>query len=163
MKIKHLIAVFLLAGSLYAATTFDNSSGVGYVDAATLMQSFSWNPSTLNNRAAQITFSYDNYSWYFCTCSTPNGSYGQSIVVSSTIPVSSTIQYQGGSVIGANIGGYSGPEVDTGATPQLGDNCSVIVRRNKYAGTLTSVMNTGGTSGLYGRYAPRNQMAQLWP
>ena len=161
------ISILLLANSLclYAATTCDTSTGLGYVDAATLQQSFGWNPNALNRYAPSITFSYDDYEWYVCTCNTNAGAYQQSVIVTQTTPLASIIAYSGANVIGANLNGYSGAAVKTGTTPQIGGTCSVEVHRNVYGGTFTSVMWTGGEVGVFGKTSQPSgiKSAQLYP
>jgi hypothetical protein len=144
------ILLFATSLCLYAATTCDISTGLGYVDAATLQRVFGWNPQALNRYAPSLTFSYDDYEWYYCTCNTNAGAYKQSVIVTQTTPIASTIAYSGANVIGATLIGYSDAAVQTGTTPEMGGTCSVQVRRNVYSGTFTSVMATGGQVGVYG-------------
>lgn len=157
------ISILLLATSLclYAVTTYDTSTGVGYVDAATLEQGFGWNQTQLNRYAGSLTFSYDDNEWYYCTCNTNAGAYQQSVIVTQTTPIASVIAYSGANVIGANLNGYSGPTVQTGTTPQIGGTCSVQVHRNVYSGTFTSVMWTGGQTALFGKSGTKS--AELYP
>jgi hypothetical protein len=161
------ISILLLANSLclYAVTTYDTSTGVGYIDAATLQQGFQWNQGQLNRYAGSLTFSYDDNQWYYCTCNTNGGAYQQSVIVTQTTPIASVIGYSGSNVTGANLNGYSGPTVQTGTAPQIGGTCSVQVHRNVYSGTFTSVMLTGGQVGVFGKSSQQSgtRLAELYP
>jgi hypothetical protein len=161
-KLALIISILSLA-SLYAVTTCDTSTGVGYIDAATLQRCFGWNQNALNRYSPSTTFSYDDYEWYYCTCNTNSGAYQQSVTVTQTTPIASSIAYSGPNVIGANLNGYSGPAVQTGTAPQIGGTCSVQVHRNVYAGTFTSVMWTGGQVGVYGTCSQTSKSAELYP
>jgi hypothetical protein len=161
------ISILLLANSLclYAVTTYDTSTGIGHIDAATLQQGFQWNQGQLNRYAGSLTFSYDDNEWYYCTCNTNGGAYQQSVIVTQTTPIASVIVYSGANVTGANLNGYSGPAVQTGTTPQIGGTCSVQVHRNVYSGTFTSVMWTGGQIGVFGKSSQQSgtRLAELYP
>jgi hypothetical protein len=158
-----LVAVFVSAGAVFAAVTFDPGTGKGFVGKGDVQLAFNWNNKQLQTNAKDVTFTYnatENYE-VVCTFVTGEGTKGEkthnvlrekSTIVDSTVAYDPRVKNQ---ITGFNLTGLGTTTGDP--APMVGDACS----GGSDGGTLTSVNLVSSSGGLYANYGGTSVL--IWP
>ena len=64
-----LVAMFVAAGTVYAAVTFDPETGEGFVGKGDVQLAFNWNNKQLQQNATGVSFTYEETASYTFVCS----------------------------------------------------------------------------------------------
>jgi hypothetical protein len=155
-----LVAMLVAAGAVYAAVTFDSSTGKGFVGKGDVQLAFGWNNAKLQANASGVSFTYNATDTYSATCSfvTGAGTRGEqthNVSIPRHTSVNSTIQYDARThkqIDGFLLTGFGATTTD-GTVPVVGDACVANdegVARNGTWSVVTLVSSTGGLYVNYG-------------
>lgn len=145
------LAAIAFAGAL---TTFDPSTGIGFVGKGDLQTPWVWNNQKLQAEAANVDFSYVATSDYDVTCEFDTGPTGHVIHHVITTPVNDSVatdvtkttrKNPQGDVTGFNLTGLGTPSGSGDPVPEVGATCP----GNSGLGLVTAVTLIGSTGGLY--------------
>jgi hypothetical protein len=174
-SLKTILGLSALAGTIvvtYALTTFDPSTGIGFVGKGDVQTPWSWNDQTLQAQAENVTFAYNSAQQdiYAVTCEFDTGS-GTHVVhhtINKASHVGDTVAYDvtkanrnnpQGKVTGFNLTGQENVDGnEVGSVPAVGDPCpgaseqglvtAVELSQSNFSEELTAsdtVLGTGPT------------------
>jgi hypothetical protein len=154
-----LAAVVVLAASaVSAAVTFDAESGVGFVGKGDVQDAFGWNNKGLQDKAANVTFSYEETGTFTFVCSRQHSQHGTQYHTfpNKSIDVLSEVEYElrnnkQGNITGFLLDGFGDEEV-TGEGCPSGWPDEVSRTPNEGAGSVVGLFAHNG-----------EQSVQIWP
>ena len=160
-----LIAMLVAAGAVFAAVTFNSSTGTGFVGKGDVQLAFGWNNAKLQSNASGVSFTYNAKDTYDVTCEwdteTGHGTVHHDITVPRHTGVNSTIAYDArvrNQITGFNLTGF-GATVTDGTVPVVGGACP----GNSDIAIITAVTLTGSTGGLYVNYGGTSVLLPITP
>ena len=161
-----LVAVLVAAGAVYAAVTFDTSTGKGFAGKGDVQLAFGWNNAQLQKNASGVTFSYNSTDTYDVTIEFDSGNpdnprsiqhhtvtQNKSTTVNSSVAYDPRVKNQ---ITGFNLKGFGATTVTGDQIPQVGDSCS-----NGFNCVVTDVQLASSSGGLYANYGGSSVL--IWP
>ncbi|WP_142752186.1 hypothetical protein [Neobacillus piezotolerans] len=146
------LAMGLLAGSAFAAVTFDPATGAGYVGKGDVQTAMGWNNADLQKNAGDLVFTYKTKEVYAITVTwtTGDGKRGEKthdVEHERISSINATIDFSPKSnkqISGFNLKYFTDEKEVTGKIPQVGEEFP-----GQSGHIVSSVDLVSSTSGLY--------------
>ena len=161
-----LVAMLVAAGAVYAAVTFDTSTGTGFAGKGDVQLAFGWNNSALQKNASGVTFSYNSTDTYDVTIEFDSGNPDNprsvnhhTVTQNKATNVNSSVAYDPrvkNQITGFNLRGFGATTVSGDPIPAVGDSCP-----NGDNCVVTAVEKVSSSGGLYANYGTSSVL--IWP
>jgi hypothetical protein len=159
-----LVAMLVAAGAVFAAVTFDSSTGKGFVGKGDVQLAFGWNDSQLQKNANGVSFSYNDTATYTATCTwiTGEGTRGEQthyVDIPRHRTVNSVVEHEirtnpKSKVTGFKLTGF-GATTYEGTVPVVGEACvsddgSGVAQNGTWSYVSDPVFSGGALYASYG-------------